>query len=150
MNQAELRKMAEERILDAKVLLNGGRWAFAYYVAGYAVECALKSCVLVRMIETGGVFKDKKFAEKCWTHDFGELVELAGLTTELNKTFAGSAAAVAVGGPPGGSFVVYWETVKRWKESSRYEDTTQVEAEKLYEAITHDPHGVLKWIQNYW
>ena len=34
--------MAAERILDAEVLMNAGRWSFAYYVAGYAVECAPK------------------------------------------------------------------------------------------------------------
>jgi len=38
--------MAEERLRDAKALLDGQRWEFAYYSAGYAVECALKSCVL--------------------------------------------------------------------------------------------------------
>src|SRR5260370_26717430 len=103
MNRAELQKMARERLLDAKALLDGKRWAYAYYVAGYAVECALKSCILARMVETGGVFKDKRFAEKCWTHDFGELVELAGLTTERNNAFSASAAAApAARRPPRG------------------------------------------------
>ncbi|NJR43126.1 MAG: HEPN domain-containing protein, partial [Akkermansiaceae bacterium] len=49
MNQAELRRLAEERVRDAEALLAGGRWEFAYYSAGYAVECALKSCLLARM-----------------------------------------------------------------------------------------------------
>jgi HEPN domain-containing protein len=42
VNQAELRQMALMRIRDARVLLNGGRWEFAYYVSGYTVECALR------------------------------------------------------------------------------------------------------------
>jgi hypothetical protein len=150
VNRAELQKMALERILDARALLAGQRWAYAYYVAGYAVECAMKSAVLARLVETGGVFKDKKFAERCWTHDFGELIELAGLRTELDNAFAASAAAAASGGPPGGVFVSYWGTARLWKETSRYDNKTQVEAEKLYEAITQDPDGVLKWIQKYW
>jgi hypothetical protein len=135
--------MAEERIVDAQVLLSGSRWAYAYYVAGYAVECALKACVLARMIHTGGVFQDKKFAEWCWTHEFGKLVELAGLTDELNTKLSASAAA-------GGAFVGYWGTATQWKETSRYEDKTEAEAKALYEAIHHDPDGVLKWIRNYW
>jgi hypothetical protein len=58
VNRAELRQMANERIKDTKALIDGKRWEFAYYAAGYAVECALKSCVLARMIYTGWVFDD--------------------------------------------------------------------------------------------
>jgi len=139
VNQAELRLMAQERILDAEALINGNRWAYAYYVAGYAVECALKSCILARMVHTGGVFQDKKFAEWCWTHDYGELVDLAGLTDDLNANLAANAA-----------FVAHWGNAKQWKETSRYEPKTEVEAVSLYAAITNDPDGVLRWIRNYW
>lgn len=143
MNQAELQKMATERILDAEALLKAGRWAYAYYVAGYAVECALKSCVLAQMIYTGGVFQRKKFAEECFTHDFGELLDLAGLRNALNAQLAASAGA-------GAAFGVYWGRAAQCKETRRYEDRTQAEAERLYEAITHNPDGVLRWVQNYW
>lgn len=135
--------MAEERILDAEALINGSRWAYAYYVAGYAVECALKSCVLARMILTGGVFEDKKFAEKCLTHDFDELIKLAGLINELNAKLAASAAV-------GGIFVANWGTATQWKETSRYEQKSEADAKALYAAITANPDGVLQWIRNYW
>lgn len=59
MNQAELRWMAEERIKDARALIRGKRWGFAYYVAGYSIECALKSCILARMIHTATIFDEK-------------------------------------------------------------------------------------------
>jgi HEPN domain-containing protein len=131
--------MADERILDAAALISQGRWAFAYYVAGYAVECALKSCVLARMVHTGAVFEDKKFAERCFTHDFGELVKLAGLKNELDAKLAASSA-----------FVGFWGTATLWKETSRYEEKAEPEARSLYEAISHDPDGVLRWIRNYW
>lgn len=135
--------MAEERILDAEALIAGHRWAYAYYVAGYAVECALKSCLLARMVQTGWVFQDKVKVDECLTHDFGKLIQLAGLTDELNTKLSDSAAA-------GGAFVGNWGTVTQWKVTSRYESRTQVEAESLHTAITHDPDGVLLWIQNYW
>jgi hypothetical protein len=99
VNQALLRLMAEERILDAGALRAAGRWAYAYYVAGYAVECAFKSCVLAQMIHTGGVFTSKKFSEECFTHDFGTLVRLAGLTPSLNAELAANP-----------TFVGYWGT----------------------------------------
>jgi len=143
MNQAELRHLAMERLDDANALINEGRWAFAYYVAGYAVECALKSSVLARMVITGGVFQDKRFAADCWTHDFGELIRVAGLGTELSTRLAASAAA-------GGEFVANWGIVTQWKETVRYEMKTEAEARDFYRAITENPDGVLIWIQTYW
>ena len=85
VNQAELRQMAVKRIHDAKALLEGARWEFAYYVSGYAVECALKSCLLARMTHTAWVFEEKWNAKDCLSHDFGELIKLAGMTDHLNS-----------------------------------------------------------------
>jgi hypothetical protein len=50
----------------------------------------------------------------------------------------------------GGEFVTNWDTVNLWKVTSRYESKTEADAKKLYAAITDEPHGVLRWIQNYW
>src|SRR6266851_3330343 len=107
--------MAEERIKDAKALLDGGRWEFAYYAAGYAVECALKSCVLARMIHTAWVFQEKWDAKQCLTHEFDKLIDLAGLHNELNNKLAASAAAAPPGSPPGGHFVAHWTRAVAWK-----------------------------------
>ncbi len=142
--------MAEERIKDAKALLDGGRWEFAYYAAGYAVECALKACLLARMIHTAWVFEEKWEAKVCRTHDFGTLIDLAGMRDELTDKMDASAAAASSGGPPGGAFTAYWGTAVKWKVESRYQSRTQAEAKELYEAITHDPDGVLPWIKNFW
>jgi hypothetical protein len=135
--------MAEERIKDAKVLLDGGRWEFAYYAAGYAVECGLKSCLLARMVHTGWVFEDRWKASDCLTHDVGDLVQLAGLTNELNARLAASAAA-------GGAFVTNWWTATQWTVASRYAPRTEAEARALYAAISDTPEGVLQWIKHYW
>ena len=139
MNRADLQKMAEERIKDAKALLDGGRWEFAYYAAGYAVECALKSSLLTRMVHTGWVFEERWKAQECLTHDLDDLINLAGLTTERNEQLATNPV-----------FVVNWGTVIRWKVTSRYESKTEAEARELYAAITAEPDGVLKWIRIYW
>jgi hypothetical protein len=143
VNRADLQVLAEERILDAAALIDGSRWSFAYYVSGYAVECALKSCLLARMIHTGWVFEDKVKIEDCRTHDFGKLIILAGLTDELNSTLSASAAA-------GGEFVGNWGIVTQWKVTDRYEPKSEAEARALYDAINGDPHGVLRWIRNHW
>ena len=88
MNQLELQSLTEERIKDAKALLDGQRWAFAYYTAGYAIECALKSCLLARMIHTGWIFQDRANIKDCLTHDFEELVKLAGLKPVAAESLA--------------------------------------------------------------
>lgn len=143
VNQVLLRQLAEERILDAKVLIDGGRWAYGYYVAGYAVECALKACVLARMILTGWVFQDKVKIDDCLTHEFNKLVQIAGLRDLLNDNLKASAAG-------GGEFVANWDMVGQWKVTSRYDAKTEKEAKELYAAIADEPHGVLRWIKNYW
>ena len=69
-------------MLDAAAaLLAAGRWSAAYYLAGYAVECALKACVLGHLIRTDAVviFRDRKYSENCWKHDFEKLIQAAGL-----------------------------------------------------------------------
>ncbi len=143
MNQAELQKMAEERLKDANTLIDGNRWEFSYYAAGYAVECALKSCVLARMIHTAWVFEEKWEARGCLTHEFGKLVSLAGLTDQLNANLKASAAA-------GGEFAANWATAEKWAVTSRYEVKTEEDAKKLYAAIADEPYGVLRWIRTYW
>jgi hypothetical protein len=139
VNQLGLQKLARERILDAEALLKGDRWSFAYYVAGYAVECALKSCLLARMIYTGWEFQEKAKISDCLVHDFGSLVNLSGLTDELNTQLASNP-----------SFVGNCGITTEWKVTDRYELKTEAEAKALFTAITEDPNGVLKWIMNYW
>ncbi len=48
MNRSDFRRLTEERVADAEILLANGRFNCAYYVAGYAVECALKACIAKR------------------------------------------------------------------------------------------------------
>ena len=102
------------------------------------------------MIHTAWVFEEKWEAKACLTHDFAKLIDLAGMRDELNGKQATSAAAAPPGGPPGGAFTVYWGTALKWKVESRYQPRTEAEARELYEAITHDPDGVLPWIKNFW
>jgi hypothetical protein len=117
VNRADLQSLAQQRILDAQALLDGGRWSFAYYVAGYAVECALKSCFLSRMIYTGWVFQDRVKIDECLTHDFVKLISLSGLTTELNANLAANPA-----------FVGNWGVTTQWRVTDRYGHKTEAEA----------------------
>jgi hypothetical protein len=135
--------MAEERLKDAQALVEGGRWEFAFYAAGYAVECALKSCILARMIHTALVFQERWEAKVCLTHEFNKLVDLAGLRDQLNADLQASAAA-------GKEFAENWKTATTWTVASRYEAKTEANARKLCAAIADEPYGVLRWIRTYW
>lgn len=138
MDRADLQRLALGRIADTRVLLAGKRWGAAYYLAGYAVECALKSCIVARLMRTDQ-FPEKRFSEQCWTHNLTQLLSLAGLKNQLN--------ADSITDP---DLLVNWETVRDWNEASRYAPATKVMAEELYDAITTRRHGVLPWIKTHW
>jgi hypothetical protein len=139
VNRAELRQLAEDRVLDSAALLAAGRWSAAYYLAGYAVECGLKSCVLAYIEKTGIIFDDKKYGERCWTHDLETLVGLADLAAVRGAAVAANAIARQA-----------WTVVDEWSEQSRYEQKTQLEAQELFDAVTDPTDGVLTWIRGHW
>jgi len=139
VNRSDFQKLAEMRLDDAKTLLDQGKWAAAYYLAGYAVECGLKACIIAELRKSDE-FREKKFSEKCWSHDLEALVKLAGLESvheadvRLDRDFED-----------------YWGYVKDWTEESRYTHTvSEREAKNLYDAIAEPTHGVLQWIKKHW
>lgn len=139
MNRTEFRQLAEDRAADAKALLDVGRWSGSYYLAGYAIECGLKACILARIERDGVIFEEKRFIEKCWTHNIDALTDAAGLqpqrvkTVSMNPTFGG-----------------YWLLVTAWSESDRYKWRTEAQARQMYEAVTDHANGVLPWIRTHW
>jgi HEPN domain-containing protein len=140
VTKAEWQRIADERVRDANALLRAKRWAAAYYLAGYAVECGLKACVVAYVKKNAEVvFREKKYSERCWTHDIEELVKLAGLRAERDADASANSALLQ-----------NWQVVKDWDETSRYQRKSRLEAEKLYQAVTHSTNGVLPWIKNRW
>ncbi len=142
MDRKKLQGLAKTRLQDAKALIGRKRWSGAYYLCGYVVECALKACLLRHLGESGAVFGDQQYLKKladCWTHDLVKLVSLAGLEADFGA---------ARGANP--ALDVFWSTAKEWKETARYEEKTEREARALYEAVSHNPDGVFRWIRSRW
>jgi HEPN domain-containing protein len=106
-----LRRLADDRVLDAEALLKESRWSAAYYLAGYAVECGLKACVLAFVERTGVIFQDRKFLEKCWTHDLETLVKAADLEATRGLDISANPNPAA-----------NWLIVKEWSEVARYQE----------------------------
>jgi HEPN domain-containing protein len=142
VDRKHLQALAKERLKDARALLGRKRWAGAYYLSGYVVECALKSCLLKYLGESAAVFGNPDYLKdlaKCWTHDLVRLVSLAGLEAEFGVARGANAALEA-----------NWGTVKDWKETSRDELRTEPEAKAIYEAVSHKSDGVFQWIRTRW
>ena len=79
--RAEFQQLAEDRLDEAKALLDLGKWGGAYYLAGYALELALKACI-IKMLMATDAFPDKEFSKNCYTHAIEKLVGLAKLEGE--------------------------------------------------------------------
>jgi hypothetical protein len=137
MDRHTLKILAKRHLKDAQYLLSADRPSGAYYLAGYAVECALKACIAKSSKKY--VFPDNKFVQKIYTHNLKDLVKLAGLDVQLPAH-----------APPGSALDVNLGIVYQWSEQSRYEKSTYSKAEDLLTAITDPTDGVLQWVRQNW
>jgi HEPN domain-containing protein len=142
VNRIDLQKLAQARLDDASALLSAGRWSGAYYLAGYALECGLKACLLRYIGDSTAVFGSDGYLKelsKCWTHDLVFLVKFAGLEADFT-TARGANSTLSVN----------WGVAKDWEELSRYEAKNESDAKTLYNAIADKPDGVFQWIVSHW
>ena len=137
MNRTDFQKLTKLRLKEAKLLLDNKYYEGAFYLAGYAVECALKACVAKK---TKRYEFPPKNADKLYTHDLQALVALTGLKPDLDAEMKRVK-----------EFRKNWVAVKDWNESVRYETKIdEKRAHALYVAITAEPNGVLSWLKKYW
>src|SRR3979409_2607328 len=107
MNRFDLQTMADERVADAAALLHAGRFQAAYYLCGYAIECALKACIAKKTHEFD--FPDRKLVNDSHVHDLAKLLTVSGLAQLLEEDVDGN-----------DSFATNWLIVRNWSEASRY------------------------------
>lgn len=138
MNRLDLRLLAEARIDDARVLLAGNRWTAAYYLLGYAVECALKACVASQFRQEE--VPDKRIVLDFYTHDLEKLLGLAGLKTAFDAKVSKDS-----------NFLRYWKFVCDWDESSRYDHAIpEAKVRDLLTAVDDPISGVFTWLKTQW
>ena len=136
MNRFDFQVLAVERLADADALFKAGRFACAYYISGYAIECALKACICRKTNKDDFPPKD---ASRYYVHDVQKLLENAGLGSAFEQA-AGKDAILNKN----------WITVKDWTEETRYQVRGQEEAEWILAAINDPEHGVLQWLRRNW
>lgn len=139
MNRADLQKLADLRVKDAKVLLDNARYEGSYYLAGYAVECALKACI-AKQTNLHDFPPPRKVVDAIYTHNLERLMISAGLQQRL--VIDSTADRILAN---------HWIEVRKWSEEFRYDlSVTEMMARDMYTAVSDGKHGVLTWLKKYW
>jgi HEPN domain-containing protein len=137
MDRRDFQDLSRVRLKEARALLRLRLYDGAYYLAGYAVECALKSCIAKRTVRHE--FPDKKRVDSSYSHDLWSLLKVAGLEGAFDERARGDL-----------DFLRNWKVVESWSEQSRYTITQETLAQELLMAITDRRHGILSWLKLYW
>jgi HEPN domain-containing protein len=138
VNRSDLQRIADLRVRDAEVLLAGGQPDGAYYLLGYAVECALKSCIAKQIREHE--FPDRKLVNDSYVHNLEKLLKVSGINEQLDAEENLNRA-----------FEANWTVVKDWSEERRYQHSvTEKVARDFFAAVTDPTNGVLTWLKKYW
>lgn len=138
MNRTDLQKLSNARIREAKILFDAGEYSGAYYLAGYAVECALKACFAKTVKRYD--FPEKGRSDKVFNHDFKALASLAKVKDDLDTNSKINP-----------TFAACWAVANKWSEESRYSFLlTKGDAEEILDAIIRRKDGVLPWIKQRW
>jgi HEPN domain-containing protein len=137
VDRRDLQELSKVRLKEAKALMELGLYDGAYYLAGYAVECALRACIAKDTRRHQ--FPDKKRVDSSHSHDFAQLIRVAGLEDEHRERLRSDA-----------DFDANWEIVKRWSEQSRHRWNGRESAQALVSAVSNRRHGVISWIKLHW
>jgi len=137
VDRKELQALSRIRAREAKALLDAGLHDGAFYLAGYAVECALKACIAKKTQRHE--FPDKDRVNKSYTHSLVELIRLAELRDALDARIQGDTV-----------FRENWGIVVSWSEDDRHLRNTAEKARGLVNAVGNPKSGVLSWLRHYW
>lgn len=140
----EIRRIADQRLLEAKILVASpliASYEGAYYLAGYCVELYLKAKIC-ETLDLNDLFSDTSSAKKVATVFKSHRLEELMLLTGLNRKFESDLAANK-------DLANAWSYITKWNEAKRYVPLGQIsklEAEKLIYAIEDLKNGFLQWI----
>ena len=138
MNRSDLQQLASLRLAEAQALLAAAHFAGAYYLVGYAIECAIKACIAKDVQQYD--FPDRRKVNRSWEHKPVELMKAAGLEAEFTADRSSNPALDD-----------NWGVVKDWDTVSRYElSVSAAEAQDMINAVSDPANGVLPWLTLRW
>lgn len=136
VTRREFQRLADLRAQESAVLLHNRKMQGAYYLAGYAIECALKACI-AKETKRHEFPPKQEYVRDVYTHDLTKLLRLAGLDKQLENDMQSNPA-----------LAINWGVVKYWAEKSRYV-VSGLNGRDMHRALT-GPDGVLTWIKQRW
>jgi HEPN domain-containing protein len=97
LTSSELKRIARARLADSEALLRARRYDGAIYVAGYAVELALKARICKTLRWRGYPSTRKEFENllSFKSHDLDVLLHLSGAETRIKLHYFADWSAVA-------------------------------------------------------
>ncbi|MGB6131009.1 MAG: HEPN domain-containing protein [Acidobacteriaceae bacterium] len=137
MNRKDFQNLSGARLREAQVLFRQKQYSGAYYLAGYAVECALKACIAKQTRRFD--FPDWDIVKNSYTHNLSKLAGIANLE--------GMRLQRANQDP---IFGKNWALAILWSEESRYRSTGRADCVAFLNAIMEEQHGVLPWLRPIW
>ena len=132
----DFQRLAELRAKEATALARSRNQQGAYYLAGFAVECALKACI-AKKTRRHDFPADAKHAGRVYSHDLTELLKLADLNDRLVKDSRANR-----------QLATNWGVLKAWRIDCRYE-TSGLNGKDMVDSLS-SPDGVLAWIKLHW
>jgi hypothetical protein len=129
-------QLAGFRLGEARLLFENGQLSGAYYLAGYAIECALKAKISSQF--RANEIPDKALVNGVYEHDLSKLLSLANLKEDH---------ANAVSSDP--DLRRYWTIITKWKSDARYKIWSLDEAANMLEAVGGDK-GLMQWLRSRW
>jgi len=136
ITRREFQRLADLRAEEAGVLVRNRKQQGAYYLAGYAVECALKACI-ARATKRYEFPPKPEYVRKLYVHDLDKLLQLAGIDLQLENDMRTNTALAN-----------NWNVVKVWDDKTRYV-ASGLKGRDMYQALI-GPDGVLTWIKQRW
>jgi hypothetical protein len=144
MTCTEFQQIAILRLEEAETLLVQGKYNGCCYLAGYALESALKA-VICRQMDNDDFFDVLKSetVRAFKIHNLKELIILAGLSRKYDDLRINNLILYD-------NWLIIFDEI-RWSEQLRYQTAmTQKNAENMILAINQPENGIFEWIRKYW
>lgn len=148
-SRSTLQKLTHQRLADAAILLTANQPDTAFYLAGYAIECALKAAVCRTLDQDdfyqpdrtnkGSRYVQDRVFREFKTHNYSDLLVLSGLSAKFERARTEDS-----------QLEIAWTRVRsmNWSEQVRYRiDFLSVLAvSEFVESV----NTIILWISKYW